>query len=68
MLGRNQPYVEYVVFDDFVKSSLLACEYPFQMEKFLKDYLFSHKRSLEFTLAKAIADKKLQYEALDSIL
>ena len=68
VLGRNQPYVEYVVFDDFVKSSLLACEYPFQMEKFLKDYLFSRKRSLEFTLAKAIADKKLQYEALDSIL
>lgn len=68
VLGRNQPYVEYIVFDDYVKSSLLACDYPYQMEKFLKDYLFSNKRSLEFTLAKAIADKKLQYEALDSIM
>lgn len=68
VLGRNQPYVEYVVFDDYVKSSLLACDYPYQMEKFLKDYLFSRKQSLEFTLAQAIADKKLQYYALDAIM
>lgn len=68
VIGKNQPYVEYLVFNDYVKSELLKCEFPYQMEDIIKNIMFKNKSSLEFSLSKAISDNVLHVDALDSIL
>jgi len=66
--GVNQPYVEYLIFTNDLKSSLLACREPFEMEAILKEEAIRKGQSLEFTMSAAIGDGRLGVDALDSIL
>lgn len=68
VIGSNQPYVEFLVFDDKLKDKLLSCKEPYQMAKVMKDEVFSLGQDLETVLAKAIQNAEIQISALDSIL
>lgn len=66
--GANQPYVEYLEFDEDLKEKLLACEQPYQMEQILKRRVFHDGVDFESILSEAVTLGKLQPEALYSIL
>ena len=66
--GRNQPYVEYLIFTDEIKSKLLACNAPYEMEQIIKDEVRSKNQTLEYELCKAIKEQQLSIDALDYIL
>lgn len=66
--GRNQPYVEYLVFTPELKEKLLECEQPFQMEAILKKEIMGRQVSLEFRMSDAIASGNLAVDALNFIL
>ena len=66
--GRNQPYVEYLVFSPELKEKLLACDQPFQMETILKKEVMERQVSLEYRMSDAIARGELSVNSLDFIL
>lgn len=66
--GRNQPYVEYLYFDSEIKSKLLECNYPWEMELVLKDYITRNNSSMEDSILEGIKSSKLGINALDYIL
>lgn len=68
VLGKNQPYVEHLIFNEEIKTNLMKCNEPYQMEYVLKNYLYNQEHELERSLAQAIKDRKLSVDALDSIL
>lgn len=66
--GRNQPYVEHLLFDDGLKSKLLACKEPFEMERTLKEAVMERRQNLEFYMLDGIRRGVLPLYALDYIL
>ena len=68
IIGANQPYVEFLRFDDKLKSRLLACEYAWQMEEIIKEAVRENKNTLEDTMFDGIRRGVLDYNALDYIL
>ena len=66
--GKNQPYVEYLLFTPEIKSKLLTCSEPFEMERILQEYAIGRKQSLEFSMGAAVHRGDLDPEALNSIL
>lgn len=67
-LGKNQPFVEFLIFTDDLKSKLLSAQHVYEMEKILKKEIMSSKRSLEFELCNAIKEKRISPDALYSIM
>lgn len=63
-----QPYVESLIFTDEIKTNLLKLNTPYEMEMYLKDYMLTRKKSLEFKLADAISKGNLNISNLRSIL
>ena len=68
MPGKIQPYVEFIEFTDDLKSELLRCTEPFEMEAILKNYVMSRHCSLDFSVSKAISDGNLDLSAIDLLL
>lgn len=66
--GVNQPYVEYLIFAPEVKSRLLGCEHPYEMEKIIKEEVEKREQSLEYSMCDAIERGDLSIDALDSII
>ena len=66
--GKNQPFVEFLVFDDELKSRLLATQHVHEMETILKKEIKDKKRSLEYEICKAVKNKQISAEALYAIL
>lgn len=66
--GKNQPYVEYLVFTPEIKSKLLGCLYPYEMERVIKEEVELGKQSLEYPMCDAVEHGDLAVDALDSIL
>ena len=67
-IGANQPYVEFLRFDDKLKSRLLACDHAWQMEEIIKEVVRENKNTLEDTMFDGIQRGVLDYNALDYIL
>lgn len=65
--GKGQPYCEYLLFTDEIKSRLLQCAEPYEMEQVIKTEVIKNGDSLEAVLSQAISDKKLQITVLDSL-
>ena len=68
ILGKNQPYAEHLLFDDNLKSELLACEQAWQMESVIKREVKQRKQSLEFYMLEGIVNDKLGIDSLNYIL
>lgn len=68
VIGANQPYVEFLRFDDNLKSRLLACDHAWQMEEIIKEVVRENKNTLEDTMFDGIQRGVLDYNALDYIL
>lgn len=68
VIGANQPYVEFLRFDDKLKSRLLACDHAWQMEEIIKEVVMENKNTLEDTMFDGIQRGVLDYNALDYIL
>ena len=68
IIGANQPYVEFLRFDDKLKSRLLACDHAWQMEEIIKEVVRENKNTLEDTMLDGIKRGVLDYNALDYIL
>lgn len=68
VIGANQPYVEFLRFDDKLKSRLLACDHAWQMEEIIKEVVRENKNTLEDTIFDGIQRGVLDYNALDYIL
>lgn len=66
--GANQPYVEYLMFTPELKSELLGCEHPYEMEEVLKKAVMGAHRSLEYRMLAGVSDEKLSVDAINSIL
>lgn len=66
--GRNQPYVEHLLFSDDFKSSLLACDHAWQMEAKIKEAVKKQATSLEDYMTQGIREGSLSVDALDYIL
>lgn len=68
IIGANQPYVEFLRFDDKLKSRLLACDHAWQMEEIIKEVVRENKNTLEDTMFDGIRRGVLDYNTLDYIL
>ena len=68
VLGKVQPYVEYLLLSEELKSKLLSCIHPYEMEQILKKELMDNKSSLEYRLITGIKEGKLSIDSLDDIL
>lgn len=68
VIGANQPYVEFLRFDDKLKSRSLACDHAWQMEEIIKEVVRENKNTLEDTMFDGIQRGVLDYNALDYIL
>ena len=68
VIGANQPYVEFLRFDDKLKSRLLACDHAWQMEEIIKEVVRENKNTLEDTMFDGIQRGVRDYNALDYIL
>lgn len=66
--GKNQPFVEYLEFDDNLKSRLLRTTHVYEMEQILKEEIMATKRSLEYEIIAAIRDRKIGVDAIYSII
>lgn len=66
--GKNQPFVEYLEFNDDLKSKLLRTSHVYEMEQILKEEIMATKRSLEYEILNAIQDKKIGVDAIYSII
>lgn len=66
--GRNQPYVEYLLFTEELKSKLVSCNSPYEMENLLKNELRATEHTLEKEMCEAVAHGIISYEALYSLL
>lgn len=66
-LGKGQPYCEFLLFTDELKSKLLQCAEPYEMEQIIKEEVMKNGDSLEHELSVAISKKKLAITALDSL-
>ncbi len=45
--GKNQPYVEHLIFDEDLVDRLLKCDHPYQMEVILRDEVRKRSQALE---------------------
>lgn len=68
VIGANQPYVEFLRFDDSLKSRLLSCSHAWQMEEIIKEVVRENKDTLEDTMFDGIRRGVLDYNSLDYIL
>ena len=68
VLGKNQPYVEHLIFSDDLKSRLLACEQAWQMEAIIKEEVKTQKTTLEDYMSKGIKEGNLSIDALNYII
>lgn len=68
VIGKNQPYVEFIRFDDKLKSRLLSCEHAWQMEQIIKEEVKANNDTLEDSIFEGISKGVLNYNALDYIL
>lgn len=66
--GTIQPYCEMMLLNDDIKSELLKCNHPYEMEAYIKDYMLSKQLSFEFSLTKAVDDGEIKIESLCSII
>ena len=66
--GSNQPYVELLEFTPDLKSRLLSCNEPYEMEEILHKRCNELNHTLEYEMSKAIGEGKLSIDALDFIL
>lgn len=68
VFGANQPYVEFLIFNDEIKEKLLACDQPYEMERVLKDEVFKRDSSFETFMSEAVIKGDLSPDALYKIL
>lgn len=47
VVGKNQPYSEHLIFTEELKSELLSCAQPYDMERVLKNAVREQNQSLE---------------------
>lgn len=66
--GAIQPYCEMMLLDDEIKSELLKCDHPYEMEAYIKEYMMSRKLSFEFSLTEAVDKGEIKIESLCSIV
>lgn len=66
--GKNQPFVEFLIFTDDLKSRLLSTQHVHEMENILKKEIIKEKRSLEYEICKAIKNKQIGVDSLYSIM
>lgn len=64
--GTNQPYVEFVEFDDSLVSELLRCHDAYDMEVILRDKVAGS--NLENSIVKAISEGNLPLMALSYVI
>lgn len=62
-----QPYAEYLYFTDEIKSELLKCSKPYEMEYVLRKYINKNHASLEYTLMSAIRQGDLSIDDLSKL-
>lgn len=68
VVGSNQPYTERLIFTEDVRSMLMSCKEPYEMENVIKNQVMQNHHELEQALANGIRDGKLSTDALDSVL
>ena len=65
--GRNQPYVEHLLFTEEIIDKLLACDHPYQMERVIRDEVRSKHQTLEDYMMPEFEHGKIPLIALDDI-
>ena len=68
VIGKVQPYVEHIIFTDKLKSDLLACKEPYEMEQILKAYVTDKGQRLEDYMIDDIAAGKLDVNCLNAVI
>lgn len=63
-----QPVAECVQFTSEMKSELLKLDKPYEMELYLKDYMFKNKIALEDKLVKYVSEGIFPYTVLETII
>lgn len=63
-----QPYTEYLYFNDRIKSELLKCNEPYEMEAFLKEELKRQGHDFETVLLNAIKSHEILPTGLNMIV
>ena len=66
--GENQPYVEHLLFSEELKSQLLACSQPYEMELIIKKAVREKKQTLEDYMDGNLRNGILSLDALDTII
>lgn len=60
--------VEWLRFDDKVRSTLLSCDKPHEMERVIREYLTASGNILENEICEKIKNKQIHYKALEVVL
>ena len=60
-----QPYAEYLIFTRELKSKLLHCNEPYEMEEIIMDAIEKNQTSLEDSVSRGIIDGRLNPTAFD---
>lgn len=68
IIGRNQPYMEHLIFTDELKSDLLQCEHPYQMEELIKKELQSCAHTLEDYMLIGLQKRELPVDSFTYVL
>lgn len=66
--GKNQPYAEHLIFSDALKSRLLSCNQPFEMESVIKTEVRQREQTLEDYMSVGLHTGLLSLDALDFII
>lgn len=68
VIGSNQPYTERLMFTEGVRSALMRCKEPCDMEKVIKEFVVGSRNDLKSSMVAAIAQGRLSVDALDALM
>lgn len=62
-----QPYAEFLIFTKEIKSKLLHCNEPYEMEEVIMDEVTKSQTSLEDSVARGVKEGRLNPSAFDAL-
>lgn len=64
----RQPYAESLIFTDKIKSDLLRFNTPYEMEVYIKDYMYENKRAMEYYIISALTEGTIHINSIKDFI
>lgn len=68
IIGKNQPYAEFLIFTEELRSQLLKCDTAWEMSRIIRQTVESLEQDLEHYMLEGIKRGDLSYETLQYVL